>query len=78
MKRRLTQDQEFDVLKLVLDKYLWLGTLVMIFGLYKIFASGAGGFLVSGAAEGLVWILAGSMVFFLLLWLIVKEYEFMR
>lgn len=76
MKRRLTKDQEFDILKLVLDKYLWLGTLVMIFGLYKIFTAGAGGFLVSGAAEGVIWILGGSVVFFVLLYVIIKEYEF--
>ncbi len=78
MKKRLTHDQEFDILKLVLDKYLWLGTLIMMFGLYKIFSAETVGYISSGIAEGVVWIVAGSIVFFLLLWLIVKEYEFIK
>lgn len=76
MKRRLSREQEFDILKLVLDKYLWLGTLVMVFGLYKIFTAGEGSFLISGAAEGVIWILGGSVVFFILLYVIIREYEF--
>ena len=77
MKRKLTKEQEFDILKLILDKYLWLGTLVMVFGLWRITQSDPG-FVAGGSAEGIVWILAGSIVMFVLLWIIVKEYEFIK
>jgi len=33
-KKRLTQDQEFQIMKLVLDKFLWLGFVLMAFGMY--------------------------------------------
>ena len=37
MKKRLTPSEEFEIMKLVLDKFLWLGVIIMAFGLYKIF-----------------------------------------
>ena len=67
MKKRLTQSEEFEIMKLVMDKFLWLGFLVMGFGLYKI---------VTGTfTEGLLYILIGAIVLVLLMILIVKEYE---
>ena len=34
IKKRLTQDQEFQIMKLVLDKFLWLGFLVLAYAVY--------------------------------------------
>ena len=36
MKKRLTASEEFDILKLVLDKFLWLGFAIMAYGLWNI------------------------------------------
>ncbi len=68
-KRRLTKEQEFDILKLVLDKFLWLGFIVMAFGLFTISRGDFSG--------GLMWILIGAIVLILFMILIVKEYEFL-
>ena len=34
MKRRLSEQQEFEIMKLVLDKFLLLGFGIMAYGLY--------------------------------------------
>ncbi len=70
MKKRLSQAQEFEVMKLVLDKYLWLGFLVMAFGLYKM--------LKINITEGLYYMIAGAIVLVLFLVIIVKEYEVIK
>jgi len=66
-KRRLTQSEEFDILKLVLDKFLWLGFIVMALGLFTI--------LKGSFAEGITWIIVGAIILILFMWIIVKEYE---
>jgi len=70
-KKRMTAEQEFEVLKLVLDKYLWLGTGIMVFGLYKIIID-------PSIAQGVSLIITGTVLLLLFLWLIVKEYEFLK
>ena len=52
MKRRLTHGEEFEILKLVLDKFLWLGFVVMAFGLFTIFQGDFSG--------GITWIVIGA------------------
>ena len=70
MKKRLTQQQEFEVMKLVLDKFLWIATVLMGYGLYQCFAEGIG--------TGLMWIISGAVVLVLFMVLIVKEYEVIK
>ncbi len=70
MKKRLTQAEEFEILKLVLDKFLWLGFGIMAFGLYKV--------LTGTVTDGIYYFIAGIVVLFLFLWLVVREYEVMK
>ena len=70
MKKRLTEEQEFEVMKLVLDKFLWLGFIIMGFGLYQMYYS--------GLAAGLVWMVSGAILLILFMIVIVKEYEVVR
>jgi hypothetical protein len=70
MKKRLTQQQEFEIMKLVLDKFLWVGFIVMGYGLFQMFSA--------SVAEGLMWILIGAVILLLFMILIVKEYEIVR
>ena len=70
MKKRLTQQQEFDIMKLVLDKFLWLGTIVIGYGGWKIFNR--------FYADGITWIVAGAVIFGIFIFMIVKEYEIIR
>jgi len=70
-KRTLTAAEEFDVMLLVLDKFLWVGFGVMAFGLYNILSLG-------DANNGLYYILSGAVILLLFAVLMVKEYEFIR
>jgi hypothetical protein len=70
MKRRLSEAQEFEIMKIVLDKFLWLGFGIMAFGLYHMFNS--------GIQIGLSWMVAGAVILLLFTWIIVKEYEVVR
>ncbi|MFC1800644.1 hypothetical protein ACFLYT_01165 [Nanoarchaeota archaeon] len=70
MKKRLTQQQEFEVMKLVLDKFLWLGFAIMAYGLWQMFNA--------TLQEGFMWIIAGAVVLVLFMVMIVKEYEVLK
>jgi len=71
MKKRLSPSEEFDIMKLVLDKFLWLGTAIMAFGVYKIFTG-------HNFQTGITLIVSGAVVLLLFLLLIVKEYEIVK
>jgi hypothetical protein len=70
MKKRLSQEQEFSIMKLVLDKFLWLGTIVIGFGGWNLFQQ--------NWAEGISWVVAGALILVLFMFLIVKEYEIIK
>ncbi|MBI2576610.1 hypothetical protein HYV84_05325 [Candidatus Woesearchaeota archaeon] len=71
MKRRLTPSEEFEIMKIVLDKFLWLGVVIMIFGLYNIFIGAA-------LSSGITLIIVGAILLILFLLIIIKEYEIIR
>ncbi len=73
MKKRLSQTEEFEIMKLVLDKFLWLGTAIMGFGLYKIISGGTDAF-----TQGFSFIVGGAIILLLFLIIIVKEFEIIR
>ena len=66
-KKRLTRDEEFQIMKLVLDKFLWLGFGVMILGMYLC--------LTQDIVQGVAFIISGAIMLVLFLMLIVREYE---
>lgn len=70
MKRRLSEQHEFEIMKMVLDKFLWLGFGIMGYGLYLMFST--------SLPIGLSWIVAGAIILLLFTWIIVKEYEIIR
>jgi hypothetical protein len=67
-KKRLSKSEEFEVMKLVLDKFLWLGFLVMGWGMYQSLT-------LSSFLAGIWYMIAGAVLLFLFVLLIVKEYE---
>ncbi|HII16858.1 TPA: hypothetical protein HA361_03005 [Candidatus Woesearchaeota archaeon] len=67
MKKRLTQSEEFEIMKLVLDKFLWLGFGIMAYGLWNLF--------ILSFSIGITWMIIGAIVLILFMVLIVKEYE---
>jgi hypothetical protein len=70
-KKRLTEDQEFQIMKLVLDKFLWLGFVVMGWGMYVSLTA-------ESLMEGIWHMIAGAVLLLLFLVIIVKEYEIVR
>ena len=70
LKRRLTHTEEFEIMKLVLDKFLWVGTALMGYGLYVSIARTFN--------EGLYFIIAGAVVMLVFAWLVIKEFEQIR
>jgi len=66
-KKKLTQQQEFEIMKLVLDKFLWLGTVLIGVAMY---------FMVRGDVQpNLPLLLSGVIVLVIFVILIVREYE---
>lgn len=70
MKKRMSEQQEFEIMKLVLDKFLWLGFGVMAFGVYKMFTV--------AMSEGIYYLIFGIAILILFLVIIVKEYEVIK
>jgi len=70
-KKRLSEAQEFEVMKLVLDKFLWLGFLVVGWGGYKMGSTGV-------LLPGLWYIIVGAVLLLLFVWIIVKEFEVIK
>lgn len=71
MKKRLNDDQEFEIMKLVLDKFLWLGFGIMGAGIFVTLFS-------SQITKGLVTIGAGAVILIIFLIVIVREYEIIQ
>jgi len=70
MKRRLSSAEEFDIMKLVLDKFLWLGTFFIGWGLYSV--------MTSDFTAGMYRILVGVVVFIVFAGIVVREFEMIR
>jgi len=70
-KKKMTNAQEFEIMKLVLDKFLWLGFLVMGWGMFTSIKD-------SAILPGLWYMLAGAVLLLLFVVIIVKEYEVLR
>ena len=67
-KKRMSEDQEFQIMKLVLDKFLWLGFVVMGWGMYTSLTD-------AQVLPGLWYMLAGAVLLIIFVVVIVKEYE---
>jgi hypothetical protein len=67
-KRQMTEEQEFEIMKMVLDKFLWLGFIVMGWGMYLSIKDAA-------ILPGLWYMIAGTVLLLLFVFIIVKEYQ---
>ncbi|MBD3203866.1 hypothetical protein GF327_06205 [Candidatus Woesearchaeota archaeon] len=72
MKKRLTQNEEFQIMKMVLDKFLWMGFGIMAFGFYT---------LVTGKTEiikSISFLFGGAVILLIFMVLILREYEIVK
>lgn len=72
MKKHLTRQEEFDILKIVIDKFLLLGVFLLAFGIYNIITSSTSMIL------GLAVMLGGVVLLIILSVILIKEYEFIK
>ena len=71
MKRHMTHEEEFDMMKMIMDKFLWLGMAIMAFGFYKMIS-------VQGdLGYGLTLLLSGAVVLVIFMAILVREYNFL-
>ena len=70
IKRRLTQAEEFEIMKITFDKFLWVGVIIMLFGLYQLFQE--------AAINPIYVILIGAVILVIFMIIIAKEYEIKR
>ena len=73
MKKKLTKEQEFDIMKTVLDKFLWMGFGMMFLGLYVLMTGS-----ITNFTQGLNMLIVGAIILVLFMMLLIKEYEFIR
>ncbi len=72
MKKRLTQSEEFEILKLVLDKFLWLGIGIVAYGIYLLGVSQ------EALLKGVSFMFGGVIILLLFMFLLIKEYEIVK
>ena len=70
MKRHMTHDEEFEIMKMVLDKFLWLGVGIMAYGFYQLIT------LKNDLAYGLLMLGAGAIILIIFIAILMKEYNF--
>ena len=69
-KRVLTEHEEFEIMKLVLDKFLWVGTILLLVGLYVT--------IMHEITQGMWLIFSGGVVMLIFSWIVIKEFELLR
>lgn len=72
IKKHLTKSEEFEIMKVVLDKFLLLGVFIMALGLYLIVTSAdsfAFGFTVLGV---------GAIIMIIFAMILVREFNFIQ
>lgn len=69
-KRRLTEHEEFQIFKIVLDKVLWAGVILSLTGFY---------FLVESLTEkALYFFVPGLILLVIFIWIIARNFEQLR
>ncbi len=72
MKRHMSHEEEFEIMKMVLDKFLWLGVAIMAFGFYKMIT------LKETLGYGLSVLAAGAILLIIFMTILVREYNFLE
>lgn len=71
IKKRLTHDQEFQIMKIVLDKFLWMGFLAILYGVYLAVIQEL-------VWNGIAWGVAGVVIWVIFIVMLIREYEVIK
>jgi len=69
MKKKLKETHEFEVMKLVLDKFLWVAFVMMALGLYVLIMVPA------ALLKGTLLLVSGAIMMLLFLIILYRHYE---
>lgn len=72
MKRHLTKSEEFDIMKMIMDKFLWLGIAIMGFGFFRLVT------VQENAFHSFLIMMAGIVLLVVFMLILLKEYEFIK
>ncbi|MFT4343544.1 MAG: hypothetical protein ACMXYE_02240 [Candidatus Woesearchaeota archaeon] len=67
-KKKLTLSEEFEILKLVLDKFLWIATFMLLYGAYMTIV-------LDDFVGSVYFFLSGIFVLIVFMLVLIKEYE---
>ena len=70
-KKKMSAQQEFEIMKLVLDKFLWLGFIVMGWGMYLSLST-------ESFLAGIWHMIAGAVLLLIFMMVIIKEYQILK
>lgn len=72
-KKHLTRQEEFDILKLILDKFLWLGVGIMAYGFFLVLNP-----IQYNIGLGLLVMLGGAVLLIIFMNLLMRQYYFLK
>lgn len=72
IKRTLTRMEEFEILKLILDKFLWLGVGIMAYGFYRAITVS------QDVMYNIAVMLGGAILLLIFMTILVREYHFAK
>lgn len=67
-KKQLTRQEEFEIMKLVMDKFLWLGVGIMALGFYQLVS-------ISDFWQGFSILITGAIILLIFMAILLKEYK---
>ena len=70
-KKKLTRQEEFDLMRMILDKFLWVGVFIMLYGLWLILSS-------TSLVQGFWVMVGGALILMILMAILVREYEIIK
>ena len=71
VKKQLSRQEEFEIMKLVMDKFLWLGVGIMALGFYRLVS-------VADFWEGFSILIAGAVILLIFMAILLKEYKLVK
>ncbi len=71
-KLHLSKEEEFEILKMVLDKFLWIGTISLMFGVYLLLSPQ------NDVGLGLLVTLIGATLLLIFTSVITKQFDYKK
>ena len=69
-KLHLTKDEEFQLLKLIFDKFLWVGTIALLYGVYLLINSDVN--------TGLFVLAVGAIILLMFTAIVVRQFNYKK